>query len=141
MKRLLFIVALFLVLGVDGFASNYVDALDGLSNVGQSGTYIVSSFGRMLLTIAGWGLFIGFPFAAYKSALSYFKKQDERDDSSASSALTQAKAGGMALVGAFVGYMMFLMIFINLMHLDEAWGTKGVSATTGQVVVKILGLS
>jgi len=124
------------------FGAEYGDALDGLDTVGAKGTTIVATFGDMFLTIVGWGLLLGFPVGAYWAGYSFFKKQDERNESSASAAMTHAKAGFTALIGAFVGSMLFIMVFTKLLHLDEAYSTTvGQKASMGTIVKKVLKLS
>jgi len=147
MKNKKLLLALVLILGASALfgatsttVPSYTTALDGIDKVGTSGTTIIKSFGKMFLTLVGWGLMLGFPAGAYYAGLSYFKKQDERNDSSVSASLTHAKAGFMAIIGAFAGSMLFIMIFFKLLHLDQAYGTVAQPANSGTVVKKVLGL-
>jgi len=142
-KNKMFLAFVLLLIGSTAvFGAEYGDALDGLDTVGAKGTTIVATFGDMFLTIVGWGLLLGFPVGAYWAGLSFFKKQDERNESSASAALTHTKAGFVALIGAFVGSMLFIMVFTKLLHLDEAYSTTaGQKASMGTIVKKVLKLS
>lgn len=122
-------------------ANDYSAGLDGLDVVGTKGTTTISAFGNMVLTFAGWALLLGLPFGAYKSAYAHFKKQDERNENDSSSAMTQAKSAFIALIGAFVASMLFIMIAKNVLHLDEAYGSVGNPASSGTIIMKVLKIS
>lgn len=141
-NRIFLVIMLLLIGSTAVFGAEYGDALDGLDAVGAKGTTIVATFGDMFLTIAGWGLLLGFPVGAYWMGYAFFKKQDERNETSASAAMTHAKAGFTALIGAFVGSMLFIMVFTKLLHLDEAYSTTaGQKASMGTIVKKVLKLA
>ena len=140
-RKLILIVAYLTLFTSVAFANDYSAGLDGLDTVGTKGTATISAFGNMILTFAGWALLLGLPFGAYKTAYSYFKKQDERNENDSSSAMTQGKSAFFALIGAFVASMLFIMIAKNVLHLDEAYGTPGNPATSGTIILKVLRLA
>lgn len=122
-----------LLFGADeGFASFFTTFKELLSNISEIIPLLVK-LGLMLFAVVC--LFV-IPYASYMLSFRYNKKQDERNDTDSSGAMTHAKSASMALVGLLGGLILFH--FVTIIGLDL--GTV-VGGGFGKVLVAILSLN
>lgn len=136
-NKLAGLAALFLASSALMGADSTTDGLEAINDITAVASTTVTGIVGLALTVLGWILVVGIPASAYYFGLKHFKEKDEQDRSgAASSTMSHAKAAMVSLVGAVAGAMLFSLIFIKLMHLDETIGGSMVS--DGAVMAKVL---
>lgn len=118
-------------------SGNAGSVLDELKNFFADLSDIIPLLGKLALTLFAWLCVLGVPIGSYFMAYRQFKKNDERNETDTSGAMTHAKASGLAFVGLVMGLMLFQLVFINGMGVDTAIG----GGTFGEVLLSVLGLS